>query len=349
MKYCHNCELSIGETATFCATCGALVPVEAATQGSAAPPAAPPAAPSAAPPATPSAAPPAAPPSDFRPALVANAAPLVSPAPAVTGPAACRLCGRTATAVEDGVCPACRDDLALFLAMGAEGSVGVSLAGCLPATGRERVTVSNVIYSALADDDTCPECRAMDGRETNDLAAAATWAPHRHCHSPQGCRCAVFYEHESLAADEELAFIEYAAARGLHVTAPAVSAFHDEARTAGGHLEDASRSLDEARTLEKHDPQQAVTRYRQAIESLMAYGESPLDERRVRRDLPVAFNRLTLVLKALGREDEALEEIDRAAGLGILERDDCGRKSDREALRHRSRRLRERRTVTVGV
>ena len=328
MKYCHNCALSIGETATFCATCGALVPVGAATQECAAPPAEP-------------MAPPAAPP----------AAPLVSPAPAVAEPAACKLCGRTATPVEGGVCPACRDDLDLFLATGAEGSVGVSLAGSVPATGRERVTVSNAIYSALADDDTCPECRAMDGRETNDLAAAATWAPHRHCQSPLGCRCAVFYEHESLAAHEERPFIDYAAARGLHVTAPAVSAFHDEARQAGrradGHLEDASRSLDEARTLEKDDPQQAVERYRQAVESLMAYGESPLDERRVRRDLPMAFNRLTLVLKALGRDVEALEEIDRAAGLGILEREDCGRKADREALRNRSRRLRERLTATV--
>ena len=344
MKYCHSCQLSIGETATFCATCGALVPVGAASPESAAPPAEP-----VAPPAAPS----VAPFSEFRPALAVPAAPLVSPVPAATGPAACRLCGRTATPVEDGVCPACRDDLALFFAAGAESSVGVSLACSLPATGRERFTVSNAIYSALADDDTCPECRAMDGRETNDLAAAATWAPHRQCQSPQGCRCAVFYEHESLAADEERAFIDYAAARGLHVTAPAVSSFHDEARKAGrraaSHLEDASRSLDEARTLEKHDPQQAVTRYRQAIESLMAYGEAPLDERRVRRDLPLAFNRLTLVLKALGRDDEALEEIDRAAGLGIIERDDCGRKADREALRNRGRRLRERRAVTVGV
>lgn len=330
MNYCHNCQLSIGETATFCATCGALVPVGAAAQESAA-----------------SSVEPAAPPA------ASSAASLDSSAPAVTGPAACSLCGRAATAVEDGVCPACRDDLALFLAAGAEGSGGVSLAGSLPATGRERFTVSNAIYSALADDDTCPECRAMDGRETNDLAAAATWAPHRHCQSPQGCRCVVFYEHESLAAGEERAFVDYAAARGLHVTAPAVSAFHEEARKAehkaDEHLEDASRSLDEARALEKHDPRQAVTRYREAIESLMAYGESPLDERRVRRDLPVAFNRLTLVLKALGRDDEALAEIDRAAGLGILERDDCGRKADREALRHRSRRLRERRTVAVGV
>ena len=343
MKYCHNCQLSIGETATFCATCGALVPVGAAGQESAAAPAVP-AAPSAGPPATPPVSTAAAP------------APLTSPVSAVsvpTGPPACRLCGRTATPAEDGVCPACRDDLALFLAAGVEGSGGVSLAGSLPATGRERVTVSNAIYSALADDDTCPECHAMDGRETNDLAAAATWAPHPHCQSPQGCRCAVFYEHESLAAGEQRAFVAYAAARGLHVTAPAVSAFHEEAREAGhradNHLDDASRSLDEARALEKHDPRQAVTRYREAIASLMAYGESPLDERRVRRDLPAAYNRLTLVLKALGRDDEALAEIDRAAALGILERDDCGRKADREALRHRSRRLRERRTVAVGV
>ncbi len=342
MKYCHNCELSIGETATFCATCGALVPVEAEIQEPAAPPTAP-VTPSALASVSSSASAPASPPA------APSASPPASPAAEMTAPAACRLCGRAAAAAEDGICPACRDDLALFLATAAEGAVGVSLAGSVPATGRERVTACNAIYSALADGDTCPECRAMDGRETNDLAAAATWAPHRHCRSRLGCRCAVFYEHESLAAGEKRAFIDYAAARGLHVTAPAVSAFHDEARRAGSRLEDASRSLDEARTLEKHDPRQAVTRYREAIESLMAHGESPLDERRVRRDLPVAFNRLSLVLKALGREDEALAEIDRAAGLGILERDDCGRKADREALRNRGRRLRERRRATAGV
>jgi hypothetical protein len=251
------------------------------------------------------------------------------------------------------VCRACRGDLALFLAAGAQESAGVSLAGSPAASGRERVTISNAIYSALADGDTCPECRAMDGRETSDIAAAATWAPHRHCRSPQGCRCAVFYEHESLAEDEERAFIDYAAAHGLHVTAPAVCAFHDEqsriGRRAAGRLEDASRSLAEARTLEKDDPQQAVIRYRQAIDSLVAYGESPLDERRVRRDLPLAFNRLTLVLKALGRQGEALDEIDRAAGLGILERDDCGRKADRDALTNRRRRLREGLATTATV
>lgn len=79
----------------------------------------------------------------------------------------------------------------------------------------------------------------------------------------------------------------------------------------------------------------------------MECGASPLDESRVRRDLPLAFNRLTLVLKTMRRDAEALDEIDRAASWGILERDDCGRKSDREALRNRSRRLRERQGAVV--
>ncbi len=247
------------------------------------------------------------------------------------------------------MCHACRADLDLFVAAGASESAGVSLAGNVSTGGRQRLTASNAIYSALADDDTCPECRAMDGRETSDIAAAAGWAPNRQCRSPQGCRCAVFYEHESLAAGEEPAFIDYVAAHGLHVTAPAVSAFRGEThrlRQTAAHLDDASRSLAEARTLEKVDPQQAVARYRRAIDSLLACGQEPLDERCVRRDLPLAFNRLTLVLKALGRRSEALDEIERAVATGILERDDCGRKADRDALLNRRRRLQEGLTAT---
>ena len=162
----------------------------------------------------------------------------------------------------------------------------------------------------------------------------------------------MFYEHESLAAGEVSAFIAYAAAHGLHVTAPAVSAFHDETRRirqAADSLDGASRSLTEARTLEKLDPEQAVARYREAIDGLMACGESPLGERRVRHDLPLAFNRLTLVLKALGRQREALDEIERAAGLGIFERDDCGRQAYRDALLNRRQRLREKLTAGATV
>ena len=89
--------------------------------------------------------------------------------------------------------------------------------------------------------------------------------------------------------------------------------------------------------------------YRKAIESLLACSPAPLDERAVRRDLPLAFNRLTLVLKGLGRDDEALDELERAASLGITERADCGRKSDRDALRNRARRLRGHGRVAATV
>jgi hypothetical protein len=260
---------------------------------------------------------------------------------------ACGLCGREPAILDiAGVCPACRAEIAPFLVAAPEESAGVSLATGEAVAARERVTIANAIYSALADDGTCPACRAMDGRETTDIAVAATWAPNPSCSSPAGCRCLVFFEHESLAPDEEREFVDYAAGHGLHVSATTVAAFHEEKRglraQAERRLDEASQLLREAHTLEKSDPADAVTLYRSAIESLMDGRESPLDERRVRRDLPLAFNRLTLVLDGMGQSAEALDEIDRAAAWGILERSDCGRKSDREALKKRHRRLRER-------
>ncbi len=323
MKYCHNCGLSVGEKATFCATCGALVPVAVAA-------------------AAPESATPLPAPADTGP----------EPSPAAAERPACRLCGHDARALDaDGVCPACRDEIAHFLAFQPEESPAVSLASSEAAIGRERVTIVNAIYSALADDSTCPECGAMDGRETTDIAAAANWAPNPRCANPSGCRCMVFFEHEHLAAEEEHEFVEYAAGHGLPVTAATVAAFHDELRRrreeVDRRLDNASGLVREARTLEKSDPRGAVGLYRRAIEGLMECNESPLDEQRVRHDLPLAFNRLTLVLKGMGRDTEALDEIERAASWGILERDDCGRKSDREALRNRGRRLRERREAVV--
>jgi hypothetical protein len=323
MKYCQNCGLSVGEKATFCATCGALVPVAVAA------------------------------------AADESAASLLAPAETGRGPSAaaadrpvCRLCGQgTPTLDAEGVCPACRGEIALFVAFRPEEEPAVSLATSEAAAGGERVTIVNAIYSALADDGTCPECGAMDGRETTDIAAAASWAPNSHCSNPTGCRCVVFFEHESLSADEEHEFVDYAAGRGLPVTAATVAAFHDEKRRRRAEvdrrLDNASGLLREARTLEKSDPRGAVGLYRRAVEGLMECSQSPLDEHRVRHDLPLAFNRLTLVLKGMGQDAEALDEIDRAASWGILERDDCGRKSDREALRNRGRRLRERRGAVV--
>ena len=305
MRFCRDCGLSIGETATFCATCGAVAPVDAP---------------------------------------VADAA---TPESAASERPACRLCGREEPAVDAaGACPDCRAAIALFVAAEPRESLAVTLATSDAGAAGQRHTIANAIYSALADDDTCEHCRALDGRETTDVAVAATWAPNPHCGNPAGCRCLVFFEHESLAADEQQQFVDYAADHGLQVTAPAVAAFHDEQRRRrqqiDRHLEEVAGLLRDARPLERSSPQRAVALYRKAVDGLLACGEAPLDERRVRRDLPLAFNRLTLVLQVMGRGAEALDEFDRAASLGLFARDDCGRKSDREALSNRGRRLRER-------
>ncbi len=284
MKYCHDCGLSIGETATFCATCGALVP--------------------------------SAPP--------------------------CTLCGRDAD--DGGVCAACRIALASFVARGPE-EPAVTLATSDGSAETPHATVANAIYSAVGDAHTCPACAAADGTETADPASAAAWAPNPRCTSPGGCRCLVFFEHERLDAGEEDGFVAFAAAHGLGVTASAVAAFHADARErreqAAQRCSDAAGTLRDAAGFEKQEPEQAVALYRKAIDDLLGCGPAPLDERAVRRDLPLAFNRLTLMLKSLGRDDEALDELDRAASWGIPERADCGRKSDRDALRNRARRLRE--------
>ncbi len=322
MRFCHVCGLSMGEKATFCATCGALVPADVA-------------------------------PVTREPAAVL-AEPAADPAPAAATaqPRECRLCRREVPTVDArGVCAACRAEIALFVPAKPGEPLAVTLATSEAAAGPECLTIAGAIYSALGDDGTCPACRALDGRETTDVAAAAGWAPNPHCGNPQGCRCLVFFEHESLAPDEEGEFVEYAAGRGLRATAAAVAAFHEDKRASqeemDGLLQDATALLRTARALEKSDPQDAVALYRGVIEALTEWCDSPLEERRVRRDLPVAFNRLTLVLQGLGQTAEALDEIERAASWGIPERDDCGRKADRAALRNRGRRLRERAKAPV--
>ncbi len=288
MRRCHNCGLSIGDTATFCATCG-------------------------------------------------------EPAPAA---AACRLCRDAAPALgRDDLCETCSERIALLVAEAPDERPMASLAGRGPVAGPAHITVANAIYSAVADEATCPECAAMDGRETTDIETAAGWAPNARCSAPGGCRCAVFFEHEWLAAGEQSAFVEFAAGRGLPAVAATVAAFHAEQlhrrERVDRELDEAAKLLTRARACEKAEPPEAAALYERAIELFLACSETPLDEPEVRRELPLAFNRLSLVLKNMGRAAEALEAIDRAAALGLLERVDCGRKADRDALSKRARRLRE--------
>jgi len=102
----------------------------------------------------------------------------------------------------------------------------------------------------------------------------------------------------------------------------------------------ASDHESEARRCEKTDAPRAAALYRQAIAEYLESSQEPLDSRSVRRDVQRAFDRLSLVLKRGGLIEEALEEIDSAAYLGLVDSDDCGTKARREALVKRRAALR---------
>ena len=126
MRRCHNCGLSIGDTATFCATCGASAPAAAT----------------------------------------------------------CKLCH--ATVPDAGPGRSLRD---LPRARRGVSSPKRPMPGPRVRRGRGPptadvatvATVANAIYSAVADEATCPECAAMDGRETPDVGTAAGWVPNPRC------------------------------------------------------------------------------------------------------------------------------------------------------------------------
>ena len=96
----------------------------------------------------------------------------------------------------------------------------------------------------------------------------------------------------------------------------------------------------DAGRLEKTDPARSATLYREAILGLLESAADPLDDEGARRDLLMIFDRLSLVLKREGLPGEALEEIDSAASLGLLDCRDRGVKGHREALRKRRESLR---------
>lgn len=98
----------------------------------------------------------------------------------------------------------------------------------------------------------------------------------------------------------------------------------------------------EARACEKTDPGRAAALYRRAIVEHLDTGEDPLDAPSVARDVQRDFDRLSLVLKRHGRGDEALEEIDAAAYLGLVDGEGRGTKAQRDALAKRREALRRR-------
>jgi hypothetical protein len=105
-------------------------------------------------------------------------------------------------------------------------------------------------------------------------------------------------------------------------------------------VRDAALPMREAGDIEKTDPERAVALYRESILCFLEAAADPLDQETVRHDLLVVFDRLSLVLKRQGQPEEALEEIDSAASLGLLDCRDRGVKGHREALAKRRESLR---------
>ena len=105
-------------------------------------------------------------------------------------------------------------------------------------------------------------------------------------------------------------------------------------------VRDAALPMHEAGDVEKTDPERAVALYRESILRFLEAAADPLDQETVRHDLLVVFDRLSLVLKREGQPEEALEEIESAASLGLLDCRDHGIKGHREALAKRRESLR---------
>jgi hypothetical protein len=129
----------------------------------------------------------------------------------------------------------------------------------------------------------------------------------------------------------------------LSATAQAIDGSRQQLRARqdeGSIHESAVLCAREAGSCEKTDAARAAALYRQAIVEFLESSEDPLDSPYVRGHVLFAFDRLSLVLKRSDLKAEALEEIDSAASLGLLDRQDTGTKTRREALRKRRTSLR---------
>jgi hypothetical protein len=128
-------------------------------------------------------------------------------------------------------------------------------------------------------------------------------------------------------ADPMDAALDPATEAATKAAAPAAPA-HDEAPAAVTPADLES----EARRCEKADAARAAALYRRAIVERLDASDDPLGSKAAQRDVQRLFDRLSLVLKRDGRIDEALEEIDAAAYLGLLDNGGTGTKAQREAL-----------------
>jgi len=100
-------------------------------------------------------------------------------------------------------------------------------------------------------------------------------------------------------------------------------------------IEEAEEPVHEAWTCRVRDPDRAAALYRQSIHRFLSLDQETLDSPQARRALLYVFDRLSNLLKRGGLQVEALETIEWAASLGLLDDDDAGTKAYRDSLRKR--------------
>jgi hypothetical protein len=100
-------------------------------------------------------------------------------------------------------------------------------------------------------------------------------------------------------------------------------------------ITEAEEPIHEAWSRRVSDPDRAVALYRQSIHRFLDLDEDTLDSAQARKALLFVFDRLSDLLQSNGRHEEALEAVEWATSLGLLDDDDAETKSHRDALRRR--------------
>jgi hypothetical protein len=158
-----------------------------------------------------------------------------------------------------------------------------------------------------------------------------------------GC-CRDELEQLPLAPGDVGAFLAFAAEHILPATAETLEDFRREVRIVANEpaarLRAVQACVSAARQSEGTDAVRAAALYRQAILTYLDASEDPLGAPGVSGQLAVAFDRLSRVLETAGLHAEALEEIDCAASLGVLDRCDHAVEDRRQALVMRRDRIR---------
>ena len=194
-----------------------------------------------------------------------------------------------------------------------------------------------VIWSCLDDDDSCDECKTLEGTCWIPGLAEIDEPPLPSCQSPEDCRCVgVYVDSSERGAIDVAAFIR---ASGGRATGEQMAAYRESKeaplREKNERQRLASTKVSAAYKVEKENPEDAITLYRESIMIERELAETSPDQWSW-RNFPSLYNRLTLVLENLGRYEEALRDI---ATYEVLPCQSQGTKSDRDTIGKRKTRL----------